>query len=152
MYTENKHTEIDSPPLPPAAVFDDEHLAAAQPVQPLPGSRWRRTRDFSQIDAGRRITAIASSTAGIIIFAAAAAASIDWHPARQPATNNTAQSASGAIASPITLQPSEAATKKDTHKRRSFSNPRVRETFPPLEVDEGDDDQKAKPRLVTVIH
>ena len=154
MHTETKNMqEIVSPPLPPAAVFDDEHLATAQPVQPLPKSRWRRPHDFSQVEAGRRITAIAASIAGIIICAAAAAASINWHAASQPATDNSAQSGGEAIAPPVALQPSaDSKIKRQSHMRRSFSNPQVREPFPPLEVDEGYDDQKRRPRLVSVIH
>ena len=154
MYTENNNMqEFDSPPLPPAAVFDDEHLAAAQPVQPLPKSRWRRPRDFSQIEAGRRITAIAASIAGIVICAAAATASIDWHSSSQPATDNSAQSAGAPIAPPAAPQPSaDPKVKRQSHRRRSFSNQQVRETLPPLEFDEGYDDQKRRPRLVSVIH
>ena len=151
--TRNNMQEIDSPPLPPAPVFNEEQMAAAQPVQPLPDRRWRRSTDIFPHIIGRRITAIAAIAASSVICVAIAAASVDWQAAPPSAEDNPAQSMSESIAPPTAPQPStEATVKKQDHKRRSLSSRRVRETLPPLEFDEGYDDPKPKARLVSVIH
>lgn len=153
MHTEIKNNtqEIASPPLPPAAVFDERRLAEAQPVQPLSNRQPRKLAARFQQIFGRRLTAVAPMIAGVIICAGIGAASVDLDSSPLPSKDDTAQSASEPLTPSITPPPSNGAAVKN-QKRRSFSNPQVRETLPPFEFNGGEDDRKPKARMVSVIH
>lgn len=154
MHTETKNNtpEISSPPLPPAAVFDEQHMAGAQPVQPLRHRQSRKLTAGFQTIFGRRLTTIAPMIAGMIICVGVGAASVDWgsgplssQEARLVATEPLVQSTAPPTAN-------EPAAKRQDQKRRSLSNPQARETRPPFESDEGEDNRKPRARLVSVVH
>ena len=154
MHTEIKHeTETPRPPLPPAAVFDEQHMAEARPVQPLVARPARKLAGAFQNFAGRRFTTIAPIIAGVLICVGIGAASVDWAPDPLSAKDDSAQAASEPMA-PSTAMPASMATaaRRPPQKRRSVSNPQAREAFPPLQLSDDDDDQKPRPRLVSVIH
>jgi len=152
METRNNH-ENARPPLPPAAVFDEQHLAEARPVRPLGGRRSRRLAAF-QFIAGRRFAAIAPLIAGIIICFGIGAASVDLAPDPLSTRDDTAQASSESLVPAIAIPGSmESAVRRPTQKRRTFSSPQTREPLPPVEFSEdGDGDRKPRPRLVSVIH
>jgi hypothetical protein len=142
------------PPLPPAAVFDEQHMAEARPVQPLGKRRSRDLADAFQQNAGRRFVTIAPIIAGVIICVGIGAASVDLAPGALSEKDETAQAASESPV-PSTAIPMESAVtavRRPTQKRRALSSPQARETLPPLELSEEDGDQKRRARLVSVIH
>lgn len=154
MHTEKKDNrqEIASPPLPPVAVFDEQHMAEAQPVQPLrhPQSR-KPAAAFPQI-FGRRFTIIATMIAGMIISVGVGAASVDWGHGPL-SSKETPQVASEPLAPSTALLTENApAPKRQDQKRRSLPNPQARGTPPPFESDEGGDNRKPRARLVSVVH
>lgn len=155
MHTETKnHTqEIASPPLPPAAVFDEQHMVDAQPVQPLRNRPLRKSAAGFQHIVGRRFTAIATMIAGMMICVGIGAASVDWNPGAPSSKDATAQAASESL-SPLTVPPTsnDSLVKRPDQKRRSLSNPQARETLQPLRSDEREDNRKPRARLVSVVH
>lgn len=155
MHTETKSNtqEIDSPPVPPAAVFDEQHMAEAQPVRPLPNRQSRKLAGGFQQIFRRRFTTIAPLVAGVIFCVGIGAASVDWDSGPLSSKDDTAQSASE-LPAPSTAPPTAnaAAAKRQDQKRRSFSNPQDRETLPPFESDEAEDNRKPRARLVSVVH
>jgi len=153
MHTETKNNTQENarPPLPPAAVFDERHMAEARPVQPLSERRSRKLADAFQHIAGRRFAMIAPIIAGVIICVGFGAASVDLAPDALSAKDDPAQAASESLV-PSTAIPMESAVRRPTQKRRTPSSPQVRETLPPLEFSEEDGDQKPRARLVSVIH
>lgn len=154
--TKNNTQEIVSPPLPPAPVFNEQQMAAAQPVQPLPNRRWRKSTDIFQHIIVRQITAVAAMAAAAVICVAIAAASVDWHSSLPLANDDPAPSMTESTAQSTAPEPLMGSTGKRTvQKRRSLSSRRVREVrdmLPPPEWDEGYNDPKPRARLVTVIH
>ena len=150
--TKNKTQEILSPPLPPAAVFDEQHMAEAKPVQPLRDRPSRKLATGFQHIFGRRFTAIASMTAGMIFCVGIGAASVDWDSSLPSSKDDTTQFASESHA-PLTVPPTSngTAVKRPDQKRRAISNPRGREA-PSFELNEGEDNQKPRARMVSVIH
>jgi len=156
METRNNTHENARPPLPPAAVFDEQHLAEARPVQPLGNRRSRKLAAFQYL-AGRRFAVIAPIIAGIIICVGIGAASVDLaHDplSTQSTQDDTAQAASESPVPATAISGSmESAVRRPTQKRRTLSSPQIRETLPPVEFSEdGDGDRKPRPRLVSVIH
>jgi hypothetical protein len=156
METRNNTQENARPPLPPAAVFDEQHLAEARPVQQLGKRQSRRLAAFQYI-AGRPFAAIAPIIAGIIICVGIGAALVDLAPATlstQATKDDTAQAASESLVPAIAISGSmESAARKPAQKRRTLSSPQARESLSALELNENDDsDRKPRPRLVSVIH
>jgi len=155
MHTETKNNvqEIVSPPLPPAAVFDEQHMAAAQPVQPLTERPWRKAADALQRIFGRHVMATAITSTVIVIGVAGATASIDLTSQVQSSKDDTAQAASESLV-PSTAPPTsnESAFKRQRDRRRDQPAPQLRRALPLLEFDEGYDERKPKARMVTVIH
>jgi hypothetical protein len=157
MDTRNNTQENARPPLPPAAVFDEQHLAEARPVQPLGEQRSRRLADAFRHIAGRRFAAIAPIIAGVIICVGIGAASVDLAPdtlSTQSTNDDTAQAASESLVPSTPIPGSiESTVRRPTPKRRTLSSPQVRETLPPLELNQDDDgDRKPRARLVSVLH
>lgn len=159
MYTETRNSmqDVVPPPLPPAPVFSEEQMAAAQPVQPLPNRRWRKSTDIFQHIIVRRITAVAAMAAATVICVAIAAASVGWHATLPSAEEDSAQSISGSTAQQTEPESfiGSVGKKTSSKKRGSFSSRRareVREMLPPPEFDEESDDPKPKARRVTIIH
>ena len=159
METRNNTHENARPPLPPAAVFDEQRLAEARPVQPLGKRRSRKLAAFQYL-AGRRFAVIAPIIAGIIICVGIGAASVDLAhdplstQSTQSTQDDTAQAASESLVPATAISGSmESAVRRPTQKRRTLSSPQIRETLPPVEFSEdGDGDRKPRPRLVSVIH
>jgi hypothetical protein len=155
METRNNTHGNARPPLPPAAVFDEQHLAEARPVRPLGKRPSRRLAAFQYI-AGRRFAAITPIIAGIIICVGIGAASVDLAPdplSTQSTKDDTAQAASESLVPATAIAGSvESAVRRPTQKRRTLSSPQNRETLPPLEFSEDAGDQKRRARLVSVIH
>jgi hypothetical protein len=148
--TRNNTQEIVQPPLPPAAVFDAQHMAEARPVQPLGG---RRSRKSAIAFKHGWFTRIAPLIAGVIVCVGIGAASVDLAPEALSTKDDTAQSASESLAPSIaTPGPIEPAVRRPTQKRRTLSSPQARETLPPLEFSEQSDDRKPRARLVSIIH
>ena len=155
MHTETKNNtqEIASPPVPPAAVFDEQHMADAKPVQPL---RHRQSRKFAagfqQIVAGR-FTTIAAMISAVIICVGIGAASVDWNSGPPSSKDDTAQAASESPV-PSTAPPTRTASavKRPDQKRRTVSNFQARETLPLVEFNEDEDNRKPRARMVSVIH
>jgi len=153
MHTETKNytEEVVSPPIPPAAVFDEQHMAEAKPVQPL---RNRESRKFAvgfRIVA-RRFRTIATMIAGVIFCVGIGAASVDWDPG-QTSSEETAQAASELqVPSTAPLTSNVSSVKRQHQKRRSLSNGQARKTLPPFESDEGEDNRTRRVRLVLVLH
>lgn len=161
MHTEisNKIQEDVPPPIPPAAVFDEQKVAAAKPVRPLPTRWWRNSLDRWQSVFNQRVVAVATMFAGAVICAVVATASVDWFSAQPPAQDDRAQPISESGPQAGTSQPASGSLTKrqvDTAREprpRNLSNRRVREMPPVLEFDdEGDAAGKTRPRLVSVIH
>jgi len=158
MYTEIKNNTQENarPPLPPAAVFDEQHMAEARPVQPLGKRPSRRVSKAFQRAAGRRFTMIAPIIAGVIICVGIGAASVDLAPNAPFAKDDHAQAAASEFLVPSTALPGSAEpavpVRGPAQKRRTLSNPQARETLPPLEVTDVGDDRKPRARLVSVIH
>ena len=143
------------PPLPPAAVFDEQHLAEARPVQPLDNRRSRKLADAFQHLAGRPFTTIAPIIAGVIICVGIGAASVDLAPDAVSTKEDTAQTASESLvpsaAMPASME--SAVIRRPAQKRRTYSSPQSREALPPVEFSEDSDgDRKPRARLVSVIH
>lgn len=147
--TKENVQDVASPPLPPAAVFDQQHLAEAKPVQPLRG---RQAANGFQRIVGRRLTGVATMVAGVLICVGIGAASVDWEPGLLSAKDEPAQSAVEAQA-PSNAAPSSSGpvVRRPDQKRRVLSNPRGREV-PSSEMNEAEDDQKPRARMVSVIH
>jgi len=144
--TENNTQEIAQPPLPPAAVFDAQHMAEAKPVEPL-GER--RAFAFKH----RRFARIAPLIAGVIVCVGIGAASVDLAPDALSTKDDTAQAASESLAPSTAIPgPIEPAVRRPAQKRRTLSTPQARETLPPLEFSEDADDRKPRARLVSVLH
>jgi hypothetical protein len=151
--TKNKVQEIVSPPLPPAAVFDEQHMAAAQPVQLLTERPRRRATDALQRIFGRHVMAISIVITVIVIGVAGATASIDLPSQVQSSKDDTAQSASESPAPSIAPPTSNGSVlKRQDHRRRNLPAPQLGRTLPPFELDEGNAEPKPKARIVTVIH
>jgi len=149
----NNTQEIPRPPLPPAAVFDDQHMAEARPVQPLDKRPSRKVATAFHRVAGRRFTMIAPIIAGVIICVGIGAASVDLAPNAPSAKDDPAQAASESLVPSTAIPRSiESAVKGPVQKRRTLSNPQARETLPPVEFSEDGDDRKPRARLVSVIH
>jgi hypothetical protein len=137
--TRNNTQEIARPPLPPAAVFDEEHMAEARPVQPLAKRRSQKFANAFQRTAGRRFATIAPIIAGVIICVGIGAASVDFAPDTLSAQDDPAQAAASPGAADATTEPMESAVRRPTQKRRTISSPQAREAPPPLELNEDDD-------------
>ena len=155
MHTESKNNtpEFASPPLPPAAVFDEQHMAAAQPVRPLTERPWRKATDALQRIFGRHVMAISIVITVIVIGVAGATASIDLPSQLLSAKDDTAQAASESPAPPIAPPTSNGSVlKRQDYRRRHLPAPQLGGTLPLLELDEGNDERKPKARMVTVIH
>ena len=150
----NNTQENARPPLPPAAVFDDQHMAEARPVQPLGKRPSRRVAEAFQSVAARRFTMIAPIIAGVIICVGIGAASVDLAPNAPFAKDDPAQAAASEPLVPSTGMPgsTETAVRGPAHKRRTLSNPQARETLAALELSEDGDDRKPRARLVSEIH
>lgn len=154
MHTETNNTkEITSPPLPPAAVFDEQHMADAKPVRPL---RNRQSRKFAagfQHIFARRFTAIATMIAGMMICVGIGAASVDWNPGKPSSKDDTAQAATEPLA-PSTAPPTSngSSMERQDPKRRTFLGPQARKTRLTFQLSEDENGRKIRPRLVTVIH
>jgi hypothetical protein len=156
MQTETKHdTQTARPPLPTAAVFDEQHMAEARPVQPLGKRPSRKVAAAFQRAAARRSTLIAPIIAGVIICVGIGAASVDLAPNAPSAKDAPAQAASEALV-PSTAIPrsieSAVTVRAPAQKRRTLSNPQARETLPPVEISEDGNDRKPRARLVSVMH
>ena len=169
MQTEIKNIQEDiSPPLPPAAVFDEQQVAAAKPVQPLPNPPlanpgWRNSLDRWHSFLNQRVIAVATMFAGAAICAAVATAPVDWFSTLPPAQDEGAQTVSESRPQSGTPLPAsgslikkqiDAVREPREPRPRVLSNRRVREMPPVLEFnnDEGDAAGKTRPRLVSVIH
>lgn len=155
MHTETKNNTQQNarPPLPPAAVFDERHMAEARPVQPLSERRSRKLADAFQHVAGRRFATIAPIIAAVIICVGIGAASVDLAPDALSAKDDPAQAASESLVpSTAMTRPMESAVNRPAQKRRTLSSPQVRETLPPLEFSEDGDNRKPRARMVSVIH
>jgi hypothetical protein len=150
MHTETNNTqEIVRPPLPPAAVFDEQHMAEARPVQPLSN---RLSRKHA---TGRRFATLAPMIAGVIICVGIGAASVDLAPDALSTKDDTAQAPSESLVPSTAITgPIEPAVtvRRPAQKRRTLSTPQAREILPPLEFSDDADDRKTRPRLVSVIH
>ena len=149
MHTETKNNtqEYTRPPLPAAAVFDEQHMAEARPVQLLVGRR--AVAAFKH----RRFARIAPIIAGVIICVGIGAASVDLAPEAPSTKDDTAQAPSESLVPSTAIPgPIEPAVRRPAQKRRTLSTPQARETLPPLEFSEDADDRKTRPRLVSVIH
>ena len=155
MHTETKNNTQENarPPLPPAAVFDEQHMAEARPVQPLDERRSRKLADAFQHIAGPRFAMIAPIIAGVIVCVGIGAASVDFAPDALSPKDDAAQTASESLVPSTAIPgPMEPAVRRPAQKRRTLSNPQTRETLPSLEFSEDADDQKPRARLVSVIH
>jgi len=158
MYTEIKDSTQENarPPLPPTAVFDEQHMAEARPVQPLGKRPSRRVAEAFQSVAARRFTMIAPIIAGVIICVGIGAASVDLAPNAPFAKDDPAQAAASEPLVPSTGMPGPTETavtvRGPAHKRRTLSNPQAREILPALELSEDGDDRKPRARLVSEIH
>jgi hypothetical protein len=155
MHTETKNNTQNNtrPPLPPAAVFDEQHLAEARPVQPLSERRSRKLADAFQHLAGRRLATIAPIIAAVVICVGIGAASVDLAPGALSEKHDPAQAASESLVPSTAMTRSmESGVNRPAQKRRTLSSPQARETLPPLEFSEADDDRKPRARLVSVIH
>jgi hypothetical protein len=142
--TENNTQEIAQPPLPPAAVFDAQHMAEARPVQPLSERRSRKLADAFQHLAGRRLATIAPIIAAVIICVGIGAASVDLAPGALSEKDDPAQAASESLVPSTAMTRSmESGVNRTAQKRRTLSSPQARETLPPLEFSEADDESKA---------
>jgi hypothetical protein len=154
MHTETKNNtqEIASPPLPPAAVFDEQHMAEAHPVRPLSNRESRKLAGGFPHIFGRRFTTITTTIAGMVICVGIGAASVDWDSG-PPSSTEATQIATEPLA-PSTTPPrtNTPAAKRQAQKRRSLSIPQFRETLPPFESEEGEDNRKSRARLVSVVH
>lgn len=151
--TNNNTQENGRPPLPPAAVFDERHMAEARPVQPLVKRPSRKLAGAFQNFVGRRFTAIAPLIAGVIICVGIGAASVDWAPDTLSAKDDSAQAASESVA-PSTAIPGsvESSVRRPAQKRRTLAGPQAREILPPLEFSDDADNRKPRARLVSIIH
>jgi hypothetical protein len=148
MHTEKRNNTQKNarPPLPPAAVFDAQHMAEARPVQPLGGQRAVALKH-------RRFAKIAPMIAGVIVCIGIGAASVDFAPDAQSTKDDTAQAASESLAPSVAIPGSmEPAVRRPTQKRRTLSTPQARETLPPVEFSEDGDNRKPRARMVSVIH
>ncbi len=154
MHTETKNNtqQIASPPLPPAAVFDEQHMASAQPVQPLRIQQSRKIALSFQSLLRRRFTALVTAIAGMIICVGIGAASVDW-ASPVSSKDDTAQAASEFPAPPTAPSTSnDSAVKRQDPKRRSHSNPQARESLPRFDFDDAEDYRKPRARMISVIH
>ena len=124
--TRNNTQENARPPLPPAAVFDEQHMAEARPVQPLGKRRSRKLADAFQRIAGRRFATIAPIIAGVIICVGIGAASVDLAPDALSAKDDTAQAASESLVPSTAIPgPMESAVRRPAQKRRTLSSPQA---------------------------
>jgi hypothetical protein len=148
----NNIQDAGRPPLPPAPIFDEQHLAQARPVQPLAASR--RVQTFQP---GGRLPAIAILIAAVVICVGIGAAAVDLAPQALPAADNTAE----ALSEPVTPENSEAGSaiepvaapvRKPTQRRRTITNTKTRAAMPSVEFSDDADDRKPRARLVSVIH
>lgn len=170
------HSEIkiDSegyePPLPPPAHFDLAHVKSAQPVKRL--SLFQKSMGALQRIFGPQVIAIAVLITGSVIGFTAATAALDVaSPVAESATKDEAvastgrstaeqadtanqedQTISGSAESNMT-RPEKPATQRERHVGR-MPSPAVelRRRYPAAEVDETVQNDRRRPRLVSVIH
>lgn len=151
--TKNNTQEITRPPLPPTAVFDEQQMAEARPVQPLPSQPSRKFITGLQDIFGRRFTAIATMIAGVIICVGLGAASVDWNSDALASQTDTAQAESESLTPSIAPPMANRSTmKRPDQKQRSTSIPQARERLPPFEFNAGEDTRRPRARMVSVIH
>src|ERR1700754_4844113 len=91
------NSEGASPPLPAAAVFDEQHLAEAKPVQPLRNRQAGRLASAFQERVGQRVARMALMFAGIILCVGIGAASVDWNQSPLSTQEDHAQAASESL-------------------------------------------------------
>lgn len=168
MYSEiETNTQVrNEPPMPPPAHFDLEQVVAARPVQRL--SPWQKIVGRLQRIFGPHVLAVAVITAGSVIGFTAATSAIDLAAPAESANQGDSVASTGqssaeeatvagevepAVGEPgVTIAP-EATVHRPTRRVIRAAPPiDLRRTLPPIEVDEDVQNQKPRPRLVSVIH
>jgi len=153
---DNGIRQIDDPPVPPPAHFNEHDMAQARPVQPLLRTRTRRL-----LNRGKRFAGVAAVLPVILvafsISFALATALMNWS-ASPPAdkSDNEPVSQSLAATGDEEMDSADKSTveigrpqKRRGHSSRHLERIRARPIF---DSDDEDDNGRPRARLVSVIH
>ena len=164
MHTElkNNDQQIEYPPVPPPARFDEHELSHAKPVQPLVKVSARR---FITVSARRFISTLGRSVTGLAavlivtntISFALAVGFINWSgpvPANKSDVESLSQSLTEAGADEMSSSDKQAAEivraqKRRSRLRRQLERERNRQMF---ELDDEEFDGGHRARLVGTIY
>ena len=146
--------KTNEPPVLPAPHFDENEIAAAQPVQPFADIRFRRSKNMLRQVTARRGSLIAIIILALTVSLSLAAAFNNWSDLAS-AKEETAESINEPATPETESAPATVSGKQDaarTGRRRARSNRLRLQTRPTFQFYTADDDGKPKARLVTVIH